>query len=384
MTPRPKTPPTEKPGLHPRNPHRVRYDFPQLTQCCPALAPFVARNRYGTASIDFANPAAVKALNQALLKKFYGIAYWDVPPGYLCPPIPGRADYIHHVADLLAGDREAAIPRGPSVTVLDIGIGANCVYPIVGCHDYGWRFVGTDIDPVALRNARRIVANNPALAGLVECRRQPSSLAIFRGIVAPGETFALSICNPPFHASREEAAAGTRRKLRNLARTFHSLLPSKATLCASADSGLRTQRISGLSTKPPGGFVFSPHFPATIANQNALSEANPHGKHAEREKCGLSGAKNPAPVLNFGGQAIELTCEGGELGFVRRMIAESASFPDTCRWFTTLVAQNAHIPAIQHALKAAQVADMRIIPMAQGQKQSRIVAWTFQTKPQPG
>ena len=311
MIARPKIPPTEKPGLHPRNPHRVRYDFPQLTQCCPALAPFVARNRHGTESIDFANPAAVKALNQALLKDFYGIAHWDIPPGYLCPPIPGRADYIHHVADLLAGNREEAIPRGSSVAVLDIGVGANCVYPIVGCHDYGWRFVGTDIDPVALRNARRIVANNPALAGLVECRRQSSSLAVFRGVVAPGETFALSICNPPFHASREEAAAGTRRKLRN-----------------------------------------------------------------------LSGAKNPATVLNFGGQAIELTCAGGELGFVRRMIAESASFPDICRWFTTLVAQGAHLPAIQQALKVAQVAEVRIIPMAQGQKQSRIVAWTFQPKRQ--
>jgi hypothetical protein len=109
----------------------------------------VARNRYGTESIDFANPAAVKALNQALLKKFYDIAHWDIPPGYLCPPIPGRADYIHHVADLLAGEHEVAIPRGPSVAVLDIGIGANCVYPIVGCHDYGWQFVGTDIDVFA-------------------------------------------------------------------------------------------------------------------------------------------------------------------------------------------------------------------------------------------
>jgi 23S rRNA (adenine1618-N6)-methyltransferase len=48
-----------------------------------------------------------------------------------------------------------------------------------------------------------------------------------------------------------------------------------------------------------------------------------------------------------------------------------------CRWFTTLVAQSAHLPAIRHALKAAQAADVRIIPMAQGQKQSRIVAWTF-------
>jgi 23S rRNA (adenine1618-N6)-methyltransferase len=40
--------------------------------------------------------------------------------------------------------------------------------------------------------------------------------AIFRGVVPPTEVFDLSICNPPFHASRAEALAGTRRKLTNL------------------------------------------------------------------------------------------------------------------------------------------------------------------------
>ena len=91
----------------------------------------------------------------------------------------------------------------------------------------------------------------------------------------------------PRRVVRNQAQSECRSSDVHLARIFRSLLPSKATLCANADSGLRAQRISGLSTKPLGGFVFSPHCPTTIANQNALSEANPHGKHAEREKCGL-------------------------------------------------------------------------------------------------
>src|SRR2546426_285023 len=109
MTQRPITPSSEKAGLHPRNPHRARYDFAELCRSSPALAPFVGHNNYGGESIDFANPAAVKALNQALLKKFYGVAQWDIPAGYLCPPIPGRADYLHHVADLLAADNGGVI-----------------------------------------------------------------------------------------------------------------------------------------------------------------------------------------------------------------------------------------------------------------------------------
>lgn len=202
--------------MHPRNPHADRYDFPQLIAASPALAPFVARNQYGDETIDFANPAAVKALNQALLKQFYGVALWDIPAGYLCPPIPGRADYLHHAADLLAALHGGTVPRGKQVHVLDIGIGANCVYPIIGTHDYGWRFVGSDIDTVALKSVKMLVAANPSLSGRVEVRQQTHANYIFDGIVKPREEFDLTVCNPPFHASEEEALAANQRKTRNL------------------------------------------------------------------------------------------------------------------------------------------------------------------------
>ncbi|MDD4646415.1 MAG: 23S rRNA (adenine(1618)-N(6))-methyltransferase RlmF [Bacteroidales bacterium] len=206
----------EKSSLHPRNPHRFRYDFKALTACCQELAKYVAVNKYNNESIDFANPDAVKALNRALLKHFYGITDWDIPVNYLCPPIPGRADYIHYMADLLASGNGGEIPRGEQVRVLDIGIGANCVYPIIGSREYGWSFVGTDVDPVAIESARKIVEMNSVLHGKVELRLQPKAADIFTGIIKPGEQFDLSVCNPPFHSSLEEAAAATKRKLHNL------------------------------------------------------------------------------------------------------------------------------------------------------------------------
>jgi 23S rRNA (adenine1618-N6)-methyltransferase len=81
---------------------------------------------------------------------------------------------------------------------------------------------------------------------------------------------------------------------------------------------------------------------------------------------------------NFGGQANELWCEGGELGFIRRMITQSARVAERCRWFTTLVSQNAHLPALRSALKQVPVTEVRVIEMAQGQKKSRVLAWTYQ------
>ncbi|WP_394778379.1 23S rRNA (adenine(1618)-N(6))-methyltransferase RlmF [Undibacterium sp.] len=208
--------------LHPRNRHQGRYDFARLCAADKELARLVTITAQGEQSIDFADAAAVKALNRALLKDCYGVSGWDIPADYLCPPVPGRADYLHYLADLLADANRGKIPRGQSVQVLDIGCGANCIYPLVGHSEYGWQFTGSDINPASLANAQHILdANldtNPTLANAITLRRQGSASAIFKGIVGDNDWFDLSLCNPPFHASPEEASAGSQRKWQNLGR----------------------------------------------------------------------------------------------------------------------------------------------------------------------
>jgi len=298
---------TIKTGLHPRNKHRGRYDFDQLIQANVALAAFVKLNEYNEASIDFSNPQAVKALNQALLKQFYAVNTWDIPKQYLCPPIPGRADYLHYIADLLGSTNAGVIPQGESVRGLDIGVGANTIYPLIGNHEYDWHFVGADIDSNALKNARHIVDAN-MLSDMIELRLQTSPNSIFKGVIKQGEAFDFTMCNPPFHASLADAQAGTQRKWRGL----------------------------GQSRK------------------NAQST-----------------------VLNFGGQTTELYCEGGEEAFVNGMINESKQFATQCLWFTTLISKASNLPSVYRALKSVNAFEVKTIAMAQGQKQSRIVAWTF-------
>jgi 23S rRNA (adenine1618-N6)-methyltransferase len=205
-----------KPGLHPANKHRERYDFRVLVQTCPELAPFVKPNPYGDESVDFFDPDAVKMLNKALLKHFYGINDWDIPSGYLCPPIPGRADYLHHMSDLLASGNKGMIPSGNGIRCLDIGTGANCIFPILGNRLFGWSFVGTEIDPVARENAAAIVSKNACLAGEIEIRMQKNSGDIFKNAILAGEHFDVILCNPPFHSSAEDAVSGSRRKVSNL------------------------------------------------------------------------------------------------------------------------------------------------------------------------
>jgi len=204
-----------KPTFHPRNRHQGRYDFPQLIKSSPELGQYVILNPYGKQSIDFANPAAVKVFNRALLKALYGIQHWTIPEGYLCPPIPGRADYIHAIADLLAETNGGEIPRGHSVRALDIGTGANCIYPLLGHSDYRWHFTGSDIDSVALASAKAIVQANKLDKG-ISLRQQANPRHILTGLLKADERFDLTLCNPPFHASLEEATRGSQRKWRAL------------------------------------------------------------------------------------------------------------------------------------------------------------------------
>ncbi len=290
-----------KPKLHPRNQHSDGYDFARLVVQTPELETFTINNPAGQTTIDFQDVRAVRMLNRALLKTHYGIDFWDIPAGYLCPPIPGRVDYIHYLADLLADSNNQEIPRGRHIKVLDIGTGASLVYPITGQSEYGWHFTGVDVDAGAIKSARQICELN-RLAIIL--RRQSKPENIFRGVIQPKDAFHMTMCNPPFHASAEHANKGTQRKWANLGK--------------------------GHSTK-----------------------------------------------LNFGGQDAELWYPGGEIKFIARMVEESMEFADQCLWFTSLVSKKDNLQPLYRILGKAGVADYQVIEMAQGQKTSRFIAWTY-------
>ena len=202
--------------LHPNNKHINGYDFAALIKTEPFLEKFVSKNKFGNDSIDFSNPLAVKTLNKSLLLHHYNITYWDIPKTNLCPPIPGRADYVHYIADLLALENKNKIPTGRNIKGLDIGVGANCIYPIIGNSEYGWQFVGTETDVPSLKACAKIVENNEKLQKDIVLRIQQNKRNVFKNCILENDRFDFVICNPPFHASREEATKGSQRKLRNL------------------------------------------------------------------------------------------------------------------------------------------------------------------------
>lgn len=205
-----------KKKLHPRNKHNKLYDFDRLKAAVPELVPYIIKNPSGVDTIDFSKPEAVVLLNKALLMTDYKLTYWELPQDNLCPPIPGRADYIHYIADLLATYNAGVVPTGNSIKILDLGVGANAIYPIIGVAEYGWRFVASDINKESLASAENIVSNNPHLKTMVSLRLQPSSRNILENIIGEQEQFTAVICNPPFFKSQEDAAKQSARKVKNL------------------------------------------------------------------------------------------------------------------------------------------------------------------------
>jgi 23S rRNA (adenine1618-N6)-methyltransferase len=157
----------------------------------------------------------------------------------------------------------------------------------------------------------KIIEKNPHLIEVISLQQQLNSRFIFKDIIQPEDKFAFTICNPPFHASKEEAAKSSSRKVSNL------------------------------------------------TNQ-----------------------KTGNPILNFGGQNNELWCEGGELAFITQMIYESVKYPFQCYWFTTLVSKKDHLKSIYKTLSKVDAAVVKTIEMSQGQKISRLVAWTFLSEKQ--
>lgn len=281
-----------KKGLHPKNKHRKGYDFEVLILKNRRLNAFLFENKFKVRSIDFSNPQAVKELNRSLLRHHYNIHFWDFPDENLCPPIPGRVDYIHHLADMT---------QSKHVKVLDVGTGATCIYPLLGFSEYQWKFVGTDVDSESLVSAQKIIDKND-LTDSIELRYQKDKNHILINILKEEDCFTFTMCNPPFYKSRAEAVGANVRKSRNLGNT---------------------------------------------------------------------------PRRNFSGKSNELWYEGGEKAFLHTYLYESSFFPKASGWFTSIVSKKENLESIEKSALKLGVKNFRVIPMHQGNKVTRIVAWQF-------
>ncbi|MGY5352769.1 23S rRNA (adenine(1618)-N(6))-methyltransferase RlmF [Wenyingzhuangia sp. IMCC45533] len=193
--------------MHSNNPFKANYDFNELIKANSKLKSYVHTNEYGTKTIKYGDKEAVKELNKALLVHHYQLLFWEIPEKNLCPPIPGRLDYLLHVNDLLE-------PK-ENIKLLDIGTGANLIYPLLAVKHFNWTCVASEVDKESLKNALNIIKQNN-LMKVIDLRPQQFKNAILKNIIQPNDFFDVVVCNPPFFKNAFDAAQKNKRKVQNL------------------------------------------------------------------------------------------------------------------------------------------------------------------------
>ena len=317
--------------MHPRKFSPPRIPTRGARGDAPAAFPYLVETKDGRRTID-PRRGTPPWSSTALLDTFYGVKHWDVPRGHLCPPAANRANYVHWIEDLLELSRPAsasASAAGPAVVGLDVGVGASCVYPLIGASLNGWRFVGIDVTDVAVASARANAAGNPAIRHLIEIRD---------------------------------------------ARTFRDSGTSEA---EAANDTTQTQTQTQTRTNDSRAAAGSLLLPAILEHETfAFCVCNPPFFDSDRA-AGARRRKNPGS--DFGGSDAETSFPGGERAFTARLFQDSLALRGRVHWFTTMCGKKETAKHLRRALASrdARVAAVRTTVFRQGKTARWGVAWSF-------
>ncbi|OHW95266.1 23s rRNA (-n6)-methyltransferase [Colletotrichum incanum] len=161
-------------------------------------------------NLDFNDPAAVMQLTKTLLKIDFGLRI-ELPEDRLCPPVPNRHNYILWLKGLL--DSTTYDPPDQRIVGLDIGTGASCIYPLLGCTQRPWSFFATDIDPKSLACAKKNVEFNDLQNRISVVARTPQDRLIPLDEIGV-DKLSFLMTNPPFYTSEQDLIDSAKQKSR--------------------------------------------------------------------------------------------------------------------------------------------------------------------------
>lgn len=162
-------------SMHPRNTYfNYTPNFLELAKNDEDLKSVLTN---GGQNLDWDNPNTNFFLAKALMRNDYQLSL-ELPSNRLVPGIAGRENYVRWIEDLLclSGLEKQTclttqtqindVSKSNHVSLnnicgLDIGTGASCIYPLLGCRiNKNWSFIATDIDDVSLQYALDNIDNN--------------------------------------------------------------------------------------------------------------------------------------------------------------------------------------------------------------------------------
>ncbi|KAF1811593.1 DUF890 domain protein [Eremomyces bilateralis CBS 781.70] len=180
-------------------------EFAALAKDDPDFAKVLKENN----KIDFWDPLAVQQLTKSVLRRDFKLEI-NLPGDRLCPPVPNRFAYIKWLQKLIDSTGDSyrdAYEESREVIGIDIGVGASCIYPLLGCASRpNWRFGGTEIDARNLEFAQKNVRTNGLESRIrILPAKEGQPLISLAQLGTDHADFVM--CNPPFFTSLEDMDA---------------------------------------------------------------------------------------------------------------------------------------------------------------------------------
>ena len=179
-------------------------DFLTLTKEFPELKKYILKQNEDNEEefqFDWSNNELSLLMDKSILNYYFDIKYYDIPKGFLIPPIPSRINYINLINSIIAKlIKDIDIKN---IIGIDIGTGANIIYPILGYSIYKWKFICTEINKEAYNNAKLILQKNN-LENNINIIKQNNKDNIFISILNRENKYIFSMCNPPYYNYENE------------------------------------------------------------------------------------------------------------------------------------------------------------------------------------
>ena len=174
-------------------------DFLILIKEFPELKKFIIKydEKIEEFSFDWSNNDLSLLMTKSILNYYFNIKYYDIPKGFLIPPVPSRLNYLNLINELIKDIKKE------NIIGVDIGTGANIIYPILGNSIYNWKFICSEINNESYNNAKLILQKNN-LEENINLIKQENKNNIFVSIINQENKYTFSMCNPPYYDYEQE------------------------------------------------------------------------------------------------------------------------------------------------------------------------------------
>ncbi|KAI1437902.1 hypothetical protein GGR50DRAFT_685573 [Xylaria sp. CBS 124048] len=108
---------------------------------------------------------------------------------------------------------------------------------------------------------------------------------------------------------------------------------------------------------------------------------NPPFYASDTELLDLAKRKSQPPHSACTGAPVEMICDGGEVGFVKRIINESLTLRDKVQWYTAMLGKQSSLEVLVDILKQHGITNFAVTTFIQGSKTRRwAIGWSFCTR----